>query len=93
MNSTKEGLSMSEQTVWVLRINHRHGTDISEFATEEKAREALVRYVIDNWDDDISCYPDGPEEIPADPQTAVSVYFSFTGDEYYEISSQPLVAG
>ena len=43
--------------VWVLVIDHKHGTDTYVFSTEEKAREHLDAYIFEWWDDDDTVDP------------------------------------
>ena len=42
------------KNVWVLVIDHEHGTNISAHATEDGAKYALYEYCREWWDDAIS---------------------------------------
>jgi hypothetical protein len=70
---------MSGQTIWLGVYEHRHGTDISAYATEAAAqagREALAREM---WED----------ELPDEPMPAADVagaYFDLVSEhEWFEI--------
>jgi hypothetical protein len=59
-----------KETVHVLAIEHRHGTDISVHRTETGARLALYDYVAENWALEIP-----KRKIPAKPGKAIARYF------------------
>lgn len=59
-----------KETVFVLAIEHRHGTDISVHRTEKGARRALHAYVTDNWALELP-----GRKIPAKPGRAIDRYF------------------
>lgn len=40
---------MDDQTVYVLSINHKHGTDVSVHRHQEGALSALASYVAQEW--------------------------------------------
>ena len=72
-------------TVWVLTINHRHGTNIYVNKTEKGALAELSGYVYDNWDE-LTQRSDTPAiGISPDSDEAISYYFEVQTDEYYEI--------
>ena len=43
--------TLTPAKVWVLVIEHKHGTDIYVNATEERARKALYEYCAASWDE------------------------------------------
>lgn len=64
--------------VTVLRIEHRHGTNVTPCSSSETAEKRLWEYVNNWW----------PEEVggtmPSDRQTAIDQYFEkMGGTEYY----------
>lgn len=81
--------------VWVLFISHRHGEDVSLFATEELARKALIAWATDWWDTEVRDKWKGPEEVfgdpPEDDDKMVQAYFDVVEDEWY-LLQEKLVA-
>jgi hypothetical protein len=73
----------NKSMVWVLVINHRHGTDIDVFATEDLARESLLEYVTDWWSE-----VGGTQ--PTSPYQAVDRYFQTVDGEWYELEERPV---
>lgn len=67
--------------VYVLKIEHRHGNNISIFSSDVKAKESLFLYVKDNWDKDFL------GKIPRKKDKAIDKYFERTGDECFDIFS------
>ena len=63
--------------VWVLTIDHKHGTDIRVGATEHAARLELFEYVKEHWTDTCEKVP-----MPEDPELAVTFYFDDHGEHY-----------
>ncbi|BBY54000.1 hypothetical protein H7J07_05200 [Mycobacterium koreense] len=73
-------------TVWVLKIDHRHGTDATVHKTKQGAEEALLAYVHEWWDEAATRIgADIPAEPPADSSAAIDMYFATQGDEFFEI--------
>lgn len=71
--------------VWILAIYHEHGTDLKVFDNDEKAREAIYNYVVNNW-----TTIEG--EMPKDPADAISDYFGLRiMSEGYEITECPVL--
>jgi hypothetical protein len=70
----------SEQ-VYVLKITHKHGTDVIVCRTEEEAQTALFEYVSEWWGNEM-----GGKRMPADHKKAISLYFDKTDYEYWEIA-------
>lgn len=65
-------------TVWVLRIEHRHGFNMEAFTTEELATESLYEYVKEWW------AKDGPKDaaVPEDRDEAIEAYFESNGESH-----------
>ena len=59
-----------KQIVWVLFIEHRHGTDTSVHTTREAAGDALYEYVSEWWNEEM-----WPELVPEDKDQAIMEYF------------------
>jgi hypothetical protein len=72
---------MSAATVWVMVISHRHGDDVSVFATRQGAVDCLATYVEDNW-----AYLFGADPMPDDVDVAITKWFDVVGDEHYTIT-------
>ena len=65
--------------VWILAIGTRYGIDITAYDTFEGAKQSLLEFVAENWDDDYM-----EEGIPEDGQEAIEKYFEATyHDTYY----------
>lgn len=73
------------ETVWLLTIDHRHGTDTFVHKTEDGAKATLVCYVEDWWSE--QC---GDLEIP-DDDVAITAYFDAAGDEYYSLEERTVM--
>jgi hypothetical protein len=74
-------------TVWVLQIEHKHGDDISVYASEEAALNAVGEYVRTWWNDMLV---DGIElSMPESRDEAIEEYFeemsNVRGREHYSI--------
>ncbi len=37
------------QEIWLCHIDHKHGENYTAHATEQKARQAALDYVLENW--------------------------------------------
>jgi hypothetical protein len=67
--AAEEGLSPA--TVWVLMIEHEHGTSVWVRRTSKAAREQLYQWVLQWWDEEL------PEKtMPRDKAVAVEEYFN-----------------
>lgn len=66
--------------VWVLQINHRHGTDTFVHRTAEGANDELFDYVKMWWSEAVSRYGELPEAMPQDRDEAVNEYFESMQD-------------
>lgn len=76
-------------SVWVLHYSHKHGDDLSAFATEAAAHAAVFGIVSDYWKDEM-----GAEPMPEDQAEAVAAYFEQTeGRESYEVRRVDVVGG
>lgn len=72
------------EKVWLLMITHRHGVDVSVYASPADAEFGLSRYVGEWWE------TDGPDEtMPEDKTEAIAAYFAWDGaDEDYSIKEK-----
>jgi len=81
---------MRGDTVWVLLLNHKHGTDYSVHDSEKSAMMALADYCREWWDeamerrDDERLAPDADNEVIAE-------YFEVMDDETYEIGCRKVM--
>lgn len=67
--------------VHVLTYSHKHGEDITVYATGKAADEAVQEIVDSYWEE---AFPDvDPATVPADER--VERYFDESGEEYYSI--------
>jgi hypothetical protein len=77
-------------TVWVLAIDHRHGTDITAYGSEEAARSALAAYV-DQWWEELADRDAGTLEPPDDRDEMIDNYFEAAAEwsepESYRLES------
>lgn len=64
------------QTVWVLLINHRHGTNVAVYENQEGALEGLREYCAEEWDDEHR-----GEEHPSDGEL-IEAYFQDIDESY-----------
>lgn len=75
------------ETIYILTINHRHGSGVTAHKSQEGALKALADYVAVEWENEM---PDG-EPIPENEGDAISHYFSKMEDqEYYGIEETEL---
>lgn len=79
--------------VVVLRIEHRHGDNVSVCVDMEIANQRLWEYVESWWQQEI-----GEITIPSDRQAAIDRYFEamrerFSGAEYYYIEETEIDYG
>lgn len=65
-------------TVHVLTIEHRHGLNVSAHSTKDLAYAALLRYVEEWWEQELS------DEMPSDRDAAIDAYFENV-EETWEI--------
>ena len=80
---------MPNPTIWVVTLNHKHGTTISCYSTEQLARDSVVRWAADNWEQEV-CEGDRAE---LDDDQLVARYFEhMDGEEDYDIDSAELDA-
>lgn len=68
--------------VWVLVIEHRHGTDLTAHRTEERARQWLGEWVEQWWHE----VADKVGDLPATATDAIGVYFEARDDEFYSLT-------
>jgi hypothetical protein len=79
-------------TVWVLSIDHRHGTNVYVHETEPGAKDSLVDYVRENWEDEVGRgFSELDAEPPADDQEAIDAYFDEVADESYILTNEVLL--
>jgi hypothetical protein len=73
--------------VFVLTVNHRHGTDLGVYTTENGAYAALVKYCRDSWDE-VREYDDTLSETLPEEDAIIELYFDVMQDsESYDIRS------
>lgn len=66
-----------KDTVTVLILEHKHGSDAYVFRAEADAKRKLIGFVRDWWD------ADGPDtDIPDDDDAAIAEYFKVSGESY-----------
>jgi hypothetical protein len=78
------------RTVWVLAIDHRHGTDITAYPTEDAATDALADYARKCWEEVAD--PDaGTMEPPEGRDDLIGCYFEAASEwsepESYRLES------
>jgi hypothetical protein len=66
--------------VWVLTINHRHGSDVRVYATEALAKKGVQDWVRENWEVEI-----GSEPMPDDIEKACAWYWEAVDAEWADI--------
>lgn len=64
--------------IWILTIEHRHGTNVYAHQTKAGAEESLMEYVDEWWDSEM----DGAK-IPENRDEAIDGYFSSAVETYY----------
>jgi hypothetical protein len=71
--------------LWIVAIEHKHGTDLHAASTMDKA-DAIVRAYVDEW------WEHEMEETPKpeDPDQMVEEYFDAMDDESYMIQEANL---
>lgn len=74
--------------VYVLIIDHDHGTDVNVYATDELAKEALYEYVQEWWGD-VSANAGYPKDCPDNAAEAIAMYFE-DNSEWYAIHERPI---
>lgn len=74
---------MTNETVYVLRINHKFGSDTQVFANYEDAQKDLHEFVAENWDDVAHIH--GALRDVENMATATEWYFEANQDETYDI--------
>lgn len=82
------------QTVWVLIVDHRHGTNISVHATHEHAVRSLGDYCAAEWDDGLT---EQYGELESLAQVdLIEAYFDAWGQgfdpEWYLLEERPIEA-
>ena len=83
---------MSGNTLWLVSIETRHGTDNSAHITQAGAERAVQRYVAYWWDEEMQAeHGDEAPPMPEDPDEAVTLYFEELDDEYYSIEQIPVL--
>lgn len=71
-------MSNDNITVYVLTIDHKHGTNTYAHRTAEGAHQSLMDYIAEWWGD---CGFDGP--VPEDDAEAIALYFDATAETYW----------
>ena len=67
-------------TIYLVSIEHKHGTDLYAFETINGASDHLYSYVSDWWPSDLP-----PIESMANHDDAVSLYFEDHETEFYSV--------
>ncbi len=70
--------------IFVLRYEHRHGTDLSFWSTREGAVAALATIVRRWWSEAVGRAEPGdsvPDQPPSDDLRAIEIYFQIVGVE------------
>jgi hypothetical protein len=65
-------------TVVVTVVSHRHGDNVYVNATEDGARQTLLAYVTEWWNE----VEDQVGPMPADPAEAIRAYFDANDNEH-----------
>ena len=81
---------MTRQTVYVIVWTHRHGEDISVFASEAGAENYRQETAADQWDEEM-----GDDVKPDEPKMAADAYFEVMGEredraEYFEVYTKTI---
>ena len=79
--------------VWLLSVHHKHGDDTTVYTSEQAAHGGLLDYVAQCWAEiagDEYTTSTGelrrvPQEMPAEADTAIDIYFEAHTDEWFEI--------
>lgn len=83
---------MSNNTVWLLSIEHRHGVNYSAHITESGAERGLLSHVAEWWDDEMQRrLGDDLPPMPEEPQEAIAAYFAEIEDEFWTIEEIPVL--
>lgn len=67
------------QTVYVTTFEHKHGRDVSVYATADLAEMERQRIAADWWEEELS-----GADMPEDPRQAADSYFESV-DEYFSV--------
>lgn len=90
--TTTHAQRLSKQNVWVLIIDHQHGTDISVHASCQDARQALYAYCAQQWDDGLTKQYGALSKLSL--EAAIDAYFDAWGMawdyEYYLLEERPI---
>jgi hypothetical protein len=71
--------------VWILRISHRHGSDVTVHRTQDGAMDALYQYVYQWWSSE------GLRgRCPENRDRAIARYFEAQADEYWDLDAGEL---
>lgn len=77
--------------IWVLRIEHKHGVNVSAHGTKEHAMEEVAEYAAYWWVD--AQLFGAPGKAPDDPAERVRAYFTHVEIESYEIHECEMESG
>ncbi len=86
--------------VWLLSVHHNHGDDVTVYTSEPAARGGLFDYVVECWNEVAGGeYTTSageprrvPQEVPADADTAIAIYFEAHKDEWFSIDQRQVNA-
>lgn len=73
--------------IWVLAINHEHGTNIYTHLSEEGYKNDLIDYVREWWSDEMSESIDSDIYKNCSDEELIDHYFSSVEDESYSIQN------
>ena len=65
--------------VWVITVEHRHGSDTWVRKSENGAISSLAAYVSEWWSET------GQSDMPTDAAEAIEKYFALVSDEFYSL--------
>lgn len=92
--STSHISRLPDQTVWVLIVDHRHGTNISVHATYEHAMRALGDYCAAEWDEGLT--EQYGQQASLSQEDLIESYFDAWGQgfdpEWYLLEERPIEA-
>lgn len=82
------GAAATPDKVWVLVIEHEHGTGTSVHTTEASAQHSLFQWVSEWWDHELEVRNLGNVPMPTDPNDAITEYFDRVEAESYALTSE-----
>lgn len=80
---------MTDKTVWVGIYDHKHGRDVSVFATEADALQWRINLADEWWENEFGSEADKPD----DKQIMANIYWdklADMGEEFLDIAPYPV---